>query len=69
MRKAELINLELKKDDQRIAEMSLTPQQRIDRVFQLMDLATLMSSTSEIAPSSHKDHIPWIELRLKNDFT
>lgn len=68
MNKAEFININEKKDSQRKAEMRMTPQQRIERVFQLMDLAIVMATKNETA-SSHKDHIPWIELRLKNDFT
>lgn len=68
MNKAEFININEKKDSQRKAEMRMTPQQRIERVFQLMDLAIVMATKNKTA-SSHKDHIPWIELRLKNDFT
>jgi hypothetical protein len=48
--------------------MKMTPQQRIDLVFQLMDLAIIMSPNKKIE-SSHVEDIPWIELRLKNDFT
>jgi hypothetical protein len=37
MKKAVFIPLENKKDEQIAADMALTPQQRVDRMFELID--------------------------------
>jgi len=69
MRKVEIYDSIEAMNEARVREeMNMTPVQRIELVFQLMDLAIAMSPNKKLE-SYKDDDIPWIELKLKNDFT
>lgn len=44
----------------------MTPEQRLELAFQLIDLAIALSPTGKLT-ASDKDDISWIELRRKDD--
>jgi hypothetical protein len=58
-------NVELMREAQMRDEMNMTAAQRIDLVFQLMDLAIALSPNKKIE-SSHDEKIQWIELYPKD---
>lgn len=47
-------------------EMKMTPEQRLELVFQLIDLAIAISPDHKLK-SSDRDNLPWIELHFKDD--
>lgn len=46
--------------------MNMTPEQRLDIAFQLIDLAIAFSPNKKLT-SAGKDNLPWIELHFKDD--
>lgn len=68
MVKAEIFdNVESMREAQVQDEMNMTPTQRVELVFQLMDLAIALSPNKKLE-SRHDDNIQWIELKLKDGF-
>lgn len=63
--KATLFNIHKKKADQRKAEINMTPLQRLDMAFELIELVVAFAPREK--PVSDDDHsIKWIELKPKN---
>ena len=58
-------SVELMREARMRDEMKMTPAQRMELVFQLMDLAIALSPKKKLE-SSHDDKIQWIELNLKD---
>lgn len=68
MVKAEIFDsVESMREAQIQDEMNMTPAQRVELVFQLMDLAIALSPDKRLE-SRRDDNIQWIELKLKDDF-
>jgi hypothetical protein len=67
MIKAELFNIETKKDDQRKAEMAMTPAQRLLLCLDLMDMHIMVKQNSYPETPEADENIRWINLRLKHD--
>ena len=59
-------SFELMNEAQMREEMNMTPEQRLDAAFQLIDLAIAFSPNKKLE-SAFKDDLPWIELHFKND--
>ena len=66
MAKAELFDCVESMHEARMQdEINLTPTQRVEIVFQLMDLAIALSPGKKLE-SRQDDKIQWIELKLKD---
>ena len=63
--KAKVISLDSKKEEQIREEMAMTPEQRMNLAFQLIELAIAFSPEKELINEEDKS-IPWINLKLKN---
>lgn len=59
-------NIESLHNARKKKESHMTPEQRLELAFQLIDLAIAVSPTGKLT-TSKKDNISWIELRLKDD--
>ena len=64
--KAELFSLDNKDDLQRRREMELSPAERWNLAFQLIELARAISPNKLLEPPKD-DWIAWIELKPKDD--
>jgi hypothetical protein len=65
MAKAELFDIEEKKDNQRKAEMAMTPAERLLLCLDLIDLYNKMNPSAPALPL--EENIEWIDLPLKNN--
>ena len=66
MVKAEVFSSHEEMEKARIAaDMLLTPEQRLDVAFQLMELALELSPDRKF-PAPEEDGLLWIELKLKD---
>ncbi|MEX2233045.1 MAG: hypothetical protein WD824_12855 [Cyclobacteriaceae bacterium] len=64
MKKALFISWDKKKEDQAIADMALTKEQRIEKMFELIDLSLAISRYKFLKPVYNDDH--FIVLKKKN---
>jgi hypothetical protein len=66
MKKAQVFSLESKKEDQRIAEMKMTAQERWELAFQLIELARVFTPDKTFL-ASPDESIEWIDLKFKDE--
>jgi hypothetical protein len=64
MAKVELFDITQAKDDQRKAELALSP---IERLYLCLDLMDLSASLYKNQPPVADDGIEWIELKFKHE--
>ena len=67
MAKAELFNIEEKKDAQRKAEMAMTPSERLLLCLDLMDLHNTLHPNQPREYQPDVEDIQWIELHLRKE--
>jgi hypothetical protein len=65
MAKVELFNIQDKKEEQRKAEMAMTPLARLELCLDLMDMHFALQP--QVKSMAERNNIEWIELRLKNN--
>jgi hypothetical protein len=65
MSKAELFDIESKKEDQRRREMAMTSNERFLLCLDLIDLSIALSKDKTLVPYQN-DSIDWIELKTRN---
>lgn len=64
MKKAVFVSWDKKKEDQAIADMALTKEQRIEKMFELIDLSLSISKYEFLKPVYDDDQ--FIVLKKKN---